>query len=127
MEKFSSLRHGTVFTFGRYSRRFIRIEDVEDYSKQRWNAVALSGGVLSSIPKNANVLVETERKTAMRKTTKKKYSKPNESHLSYYVIVADDKGTRKVISEFRSTEEAAKSSLVFFKGKDVCSLFRLVE
>lgn len=64
---------------------------------------------------------------ASMKATKVKCSKQNEDHLSYYVIIADEKGTKKVISEFRSTDEAARSSLAFFKTSNTCSLFRLVE
>jgi len=59
----------------------------------------------------------------MKKTPKKQ----DESHLAYYVIIADEKGQRKVVSEFRSTEEAAKSSLEFCRVKNTCSLYRLVD
>jgi hypothetical protein len=55
--KFSELIHGTIFTHGKYKRRYIRIEDVEDFSKQRWNSVSLSGGVLNYFSKNTIVLV----------------------------------------------------------------------
>jgi hypothetical protein len=58
--KFKNLRHGTVFAYGKYKPRYLRIEDVEDFSKQRWNAVSLGGGVLAKIPSNATVLVESK-------------------------------------------------------------------
>jgi len=55
--KFSELIHGMIFMHGEYKRRYIRIEDVEDFSKQKWNSVSLSGGVLNYFPKNAIILV----------------------------------------------------------------------
>jgi hypothetical protein len=55
MKKFNQLKHGAVFTYGKYKMRFLRIEDVEDCSKQKWNAVQINSGVLFNIPKNATV------------------------------------------------------------------------
>lgn len=65
---------------------------------------------------------------ALDKEISVKKPKQNEDHLAYYVIIADEKGTKKVVSEFRSTEEAAISSVAFFaKTNNTCSLFRLVK
>ena len=59
--RFSDLDTGARFLYGKHKMRMIKIEEVEDVSASRWNAV--SDGVLQLVPKRATVHLDDQAST----------------------------------------------------------------